>query len=167
MTAEPTRLSRSLRSVGLLLLAIGAVLLWIFFVSPARGAHAARGWQVVPCRMVSIEKTLRKGKRSHTRFDLDVVYEYTIGGRTYQSSRYRFGGNVEESEISRAFASFSTGGSTMCWVSPDDPTEAVLVQGFSPKRADVALGALFLLVGGGLVAGAWFLSHRAAAPPGS
>jgi len=167
MTAEPTRLSRSLRSVGLLLLAIGAVLLWIFFVSPARGAHAARGWKEVPCRMVSIEKTLRKGKRSHTRFELEVVYEYTIGGRTYQSSRYRFGGDVAEPEITEAFARFSSGKSTTCWVSPDDPAEAVLVQGFSPKRADVALGALFLLVGGGLVAVAWFLSHRAAAQPGS
>jgi hypothetical protein len=167
MSAEPTTLSRSLRSVGWLLLAIGAIVLWISFVGPARGAHAAKGWTAIPCHMVSIEKTLRKGRRSHTRFDLEVVYEYTIGERTYQSSRYRFGGQVAEPEISQALASFSSAKSTTCWVNPDDPTEAVLIQGFSPKRADVALGALFLLVGGGLVTVARFLSHRAAAPPGS
>jgi len=73
----PGRLPRNLRSVGLLLLGLGAVAIWVFYLSPARGADAARRWTATPCRIVSIERILRKGKRSHTKVSLEVVYAYS------------------------------------------------------------------------------------------
>jgi hypothetical protein len=167
MTADAARLRRSLRMVGLLLLAVGVVALWVFYLGPARGAQAAQGWTESPCRMVTIERTLRKGKRRHTQVDLEVVYEYAFDGRTYQSSRYRFGGHVQEPEISRVLGNLRSGKGTTCWVDPDDPAEAVLVQGFSPKPADVAFGVSCLLGGLLLLTVSWLLARRAAPrPPG-
>jgi hypothetical protein len=167
MPPDPSRLRRSLRTVGLLLLALGLLALWVFYLSPARGANAAREWKETPCRMVTIERTLRKGKRRHTKIDLEVVYEYAVAGRAYQSSRYRFGGQVTEPEISLALSRFRSGKSATCWVNPDDPTESVLIQGFSPKPADLALVMICLLVGTGLLVTARFLARRVALPPGS
>jgi hypothetical protein len=165
MTFDPSRLRRSLRSVGLLLLLLGALALWIFYLGPARGASAARAWKETPCRMVSIERTLRKGKRHHTKVDLEVLYEYVVEGRTYQSSRYRFGGHVEDPEALQAFGNLRSGRSTTCWVNPTDPADAVLLQGFTPKRADVAFAVSCLLAGAGLLSAAWLLARRAPLPP--
>jgi hypothetical protein len=163
MIAE--RLPRSLRSVGLLLLGLGAIAFWIFYLAPARGARAARGWTATPCEIVRIERTLQKGKRRHTKVGLEVAYDYTAGGRSYESSRYRFGGHVSEPEISDVLGRFRSGGQAFCWVNPADPTESVLVQGFSPKPADVAFAVGCLGVGASFLVAAWLLARRLHAPP--
>lgn len=159
------RLPHSLRTVGLLLLALGAVAFWIFYLEPARGADAARGWTATPCRMVSIERILRKGKRSHTKVSLEVVYEYAAGGREHRSSLYRFGGYVAEPEISDALARFRSGGQVFCWVDPADPERSVLLQGFSPKPADVAFAVSCLVAGAVLLVASSLLARRIVAPP--
>jgi hypothetical protein len=165
MTVELGRLPRSLRTVGLLLLLLGTLAFWIFYLEPARGADAARRWTATPCQIVSIERILRKGKRSHTKVSLEVTYEYTAGGREHQASLYRFGGHVSEPEISDALARFRSGGQAFCWVDPDDPERAVLLQGFSPKPADVAFAVGCLITGAGLLVVSWLLQRRSVPPP--
>ena len=161
----PGRLSRTLRTIGLLLLGLGAIAIWVFYLAPARGADAARRWTATPCRIVSIERILRKGKRSHTKVSLEVVYEYTAAGREHQSSLYRFGGHVAEPEISDALGRFRSGGQAFCWVDPADPERAVLLQGFSPKPADVAFAVSCLVVGAGLLITSLLLGRRIVAIP--
>ena len=161
------RLLRSLRLAGAVALVLGAIALWILYLAPARNAQAARGWSATDCQIVRTERTLRKAKRHHTKVGLEVVYEYTAKGEKHRASLYRFGGHVEEPEISQAVSHFRSGLRTTCWVDPSDPGNAVLLQGFSPKPADVAFAVSCLLAGAALLAGGWFLSRRAAArPPG-
>jgi hypothetical protein len=166
MNAPLARVLGSLRSLGVAVLALGALAFWIFYLEPARSAEAARGWTATDCRIISTERTLRKGKRYHTKVGLEVVYEYTAGGQKRRSTLYRFGGHVEEPEISQAVSHFRSGRRTVCWVDPADPARAVLLQGFSPKPADVAFAVSCLLGGAVFLAASLFLSRRATAPPG-
>jgi len=154
------RLLKSLRSAGAAVLVLGAIALWMLYLAPARNAQAARGWQPTDCRIVSTERTLRVAKRHHTKVGLEVIYEYTTKGQTYRASLYRFGGHVEEPEITQAVSQFRSGTRTTCWVDPSDPAQAVLLQGFSPKPADVAFAVSCLVAGALLLAGAWLVSRR-------
>ncbi len=154
------RLLKSLRSAGVAVLVLGAIALWMLYLAPARNAQAARGWQATDCRIVSTERTLRKAKRHHTKVGLEVIYEYTAKGQTHRASLYRFGGHVEEPEITQAVSQFRSGTRTTCWVDPSDPAQAVLLQGFSPKPADVAFAVSCLVAGALLLAGAWLVSRR-------
>jgi hypothetical protein len=154
------RLLKSLRSAGAVALVLGAIALWMLYLAPARRAEAARGWQPTDCRIVSTERTLRKAKRHHTKVGLEVLYEYTAKGQTHRASLYRFGGHVEEPEITQAVSQFRSGTRTTCWVDPSDPAQAVLLQGFSPKPADVAFAVSCLVAGALLLAGAWLVSRR-------
>ena len=159
------RLLKSLRSAGAAALALGAIALWMLYLAPARSAEAARGWQPTDCRIVSTERTLRMAKRHHTKVGLEVLYEYTAQGKTHRASLYRFGGHVEEPEISMAVSNLRSGTRTTCWVDPSDPAHAVLLQGFSPKPADVAFAVSCLVAGILLLAGSWLVSRRITAPP--
>jgi len=94
-----------------------------------------------------------------------VVYEYSVAGRDHQSSLYRFGGHVAEPEISDALGRFRSGGQAFCWVDPADPERAVLLQGFSPKPADVAFAVGCLVVGAGLLITSLLLGRRIVSPP--
>jgi hypothetical protein len=161
MNAPLARLLGSLRSLGVAVLTLGALAFWLFYLEPARGAEAARGWTATDCRIVSTERTLRTGKRRHTKVGLEVVYEYNVGGQSHRSSLYRFGGHVEEPEITQAVTHFLSGQRAVCWVDPADPARAVLLQGFSPKPADVAFAVSCLLGGTVLLAGSLVLSRRA------
>ncbi|HEX3525935.1 MAG TPA: DUF3592 domain-containing protein [Thermoanaerobaculia bacterium] len=154
------RLLKSLRSAGIAVLVLGAIALWMLYLAPARNAQAARGWQPTDCRIVSTERTLRVAKRHHTKVGLEVVYEYTAKGQTHRNTLYRFGGHVEEPEITQAVSHFRSGTRTTCWVDPANPEQAVLLQGFSPKPADLAFAVSCLVAGALLLAGAWLVSRR-------
>lgn len=165
MSPTLSRLLKSLRSAGAMALVLGAIALWMLYLSPARNAQAARGWTATDCRIVSTERTLRKAKRHHTKVGLEVVYEYTAMGQTHRNSLYRFGGHVEEPEITQAVSHFRSGVLTTCWVDPSNPSQAVLLQGFSPKPADVAFAVSCILAGAVLLACAWLVSRRSTVPP--
>jgi hypothetical protein len=165
MSPTLSRLLKSLRSAGAIALILGAAALWILYLSPARNAQAARGWTATDCQIVSTERTLRKAKRHHTKVGLEVVYEYTAMGQKHRNTTYRFGGHVEEPEITQAVSHFRSGVRTTCWVDPSNPSQAVLRQGFSPKPADVAFAVSCLLAGAALLAVSWLVSRRIVAPP--
>lgn len=73
-------------------------------------------------------------------YRLDLIYEYEVGGQTYTSKRWRYGNKVESSRPS-AFPDFEQGDKVDVYVDPDDPSEAVLVSGWSDFDR-----ALFLFV---------------------
>jgi hypothetical protein len=56
------------------------------------------------------------------------VYEYQVGGQTYQSSNYCFGAHIE-----RAEAAFSAGTKVKVYYDPLDPKNAVLRRGLQPS----------------------------------
>lgn len=65
------------------------------------------------------------------QFAEDVVYSYEIAGKTYQADRYKFyhgwsKGRDKALEEADLVARYRPGSQTMCYVNPNDPTDAVL-----------------------------------------
>jgi hypothetical protein len=142
----------------------GAVAFWFAVLRPLVSVVAARSWRETPC----IVLTSRVGESSDsdsTTYKVEVLYAYTVDGRSYQSDRYSFetGSSSTRGWKEKAVASLSPGTRTTCWVDPADPRQAVISRGFSRDLFFlVPLTSVFLLVGvGGMV---WVLkASRSAA----
>ncbi len=132
---------------------VGAGFLIPFFIWPALQVVEARSWLEVPCEILS------SGVRSHpgddsTTYSVDALYRYEIDGRSYQSNRYGFmGGSSSGYERkARIVAGLEEGTTTLCYVDPNDPFNAVIERGFTADYLFGVIPLLFTLIGaGGLV----------------
>jgi hypothetical protein len=126
----------------------------LFFVTPALKVLEARSWPAVPCTILSSEVGSHQGEDS-TTYSVDVSYAYTVQGREHKSDRYRFlggssGGRQAKERIVRRLPPLTR---TVCYVNPDDPSDAVLNRDFGAEYAAglvplvfvaAALGAIVL-----------------------
>jgi hypothetical protein len=145
---------------GLLTL-IGGGVTWGFVYQPARRAISAPGWKETPCRILFSRVGRHSGDDGDT-YSVDVLYEYTFNGRTRRSSRYELI-TVSSSGIegkSRAVEKYAPGTTTVCYVNPSRPAEAVLNRDF-PWLLLLGLVPLGMFCGG--VAG--FVSMARGARP--
>jgi hypothetical protein len=102
---------------------------------------------------------LRAEVRSHdsddgTTYSVYILYEYEFEGQTYKSDRYRFMGGSSSGHRGKArvVKMYKSAADPVCYVNPDDPSEAVLKRGFDATLLLALLPLVFLLVGlGGIV----------------
>ena len=87
-SGKPT--PRSLSIFGSVSILVSLFASYLFVVGPKLHGAATYEWIEVPCRIQ--ESSIRRGTgdSSNTKY-FDVVYEYEIDGRTYQSDRAVFG----------------------------------------------------------------------------
>ncbi len=131
---------------------VGAVATYFVLVRPLTRVVAARGWQETPCRILSSEV------RSHssddgTTYSIEVLYQYEASGSTFRSNRYDFlGGSSSGYDAkARVVGELPVGSTSVCYVNPSDPHEAVLARGFRAIYLVGLLPLLFLVIGvGGL-----------------
>ena len=128
---------------------VGCALVIPFFVLPAFKIFQARHWPAVPCSVVF------SNVRSHhsddgTTYSVDILYEYVYRGEEHKSNRYRFFNFSSSGYASkRAIVDQHPPGTQMlCYVNPDDPTEAVLERGYSAGLLIGLVPLLFVVVGG-------------------
>jgi len=128
--------------VGLAFLAV--------FVVPAVRVVQAFSWDPVPCEILASSVAFHSGEDSGT-YSVEVSYRYSIAGRDYTASRYRFlSGSSSGSEgKQRVVDSLPPGTVTTCWVDPGDPSEAVLDRGFHWEYLFALLPLIFVAVGAG------------------
>jgi Protein of unknown function (DUF3592) len=124
-----------------LLVGIGTSFL---FVAPAFKVLKAKSWPAVPCTILSSEVGVHEGDDSAT-YSVDVSYSYMVQGQEHKSDRYRFlggstGGRQAKERAVRRLPPLTR---TVCYVNPDDSSEAVLNRDFS---TDYFLAALVPLV---------------------
>jgi Protein of unknown function (DUF3592) len=139
-----------------LLVGIGTSFL---FVAPAFKVLKAKSWPAVPCTILSSELGSHPGEDS-TTYSVDVSYTYTFQGQEHKSDRYQFLGGSTSSgrEVKeRAVRRLPPLTRTVCYVNPDDPSEAVLNRDFS---TDYFLAALVPLIFVGASLGAIVLTLR-------
>jgi hypothetical protein len=172
--------------------------MYIFAVRPIAQVIAARDWPTVPCNMVYSKVTAGRGESSGYRIDVLFWYEYE--GKQYQSSHYQFPiynkirtkseGNQAKSTRYEYPASNTTSFSsresaqkavdllesqsqTLCYVNPDNPSEATLHRGLASFLwwGLIPLGLLLLpAVGfGGMLADVcgWLMGRRRVAASSS
>lgn len=136
--------------------AMGGLFLFFF----ARGASqvvAARGWEEVPCEVVSSEVREHSGDDSST-YSIEVTYRYRYDGRDFESSRYQFlsGSSSGREGKQRVVDRLPPGGPCVCWVDPENPSEAVLERGFTSMYWFALIPLVFVLIGaGGVFASIW------------
>ncbi len=120
------------------------------FVGPVVKIIDAMDWIETPCVILSSRVRSHEGSED-TTYSVDILYQYEIDGKAHKSNRYHFmagstSGHDSKREIVREHR---RGVRTVCYVNPDDPTDAVLARG--PTR-DLFFGLIpfvFALVGGG------------------
>ena len=107
-----------------------------------------------PCQV------LRAEVRSHdsddgTTYSVYILYQYEFNGQTYKSDRYEFVGGSSSGYQGKArvVEQYQAAANPVCYVNPNNPSEAVLKRGFHAKLLLALFPLPFLLVGvGGLVA---------------
>jgi hypothetical protein len=122
-----------------------------FFVWPIYKSVIARtSWTEVPCEIVS-SSVGSHSDGDGTTYSVDVVYRYTVGGRSYESERYRFlqGSSSGYDGKAKVVESLPEGSVTTCRVDPADPAEAVLFTGWSWAHLLILFPLPFVAVGAG------------------
>jgi hypothetical protein len=127
---------------------VGAGMFYWMTVRPMLGILAARSWVETPCTIVSSEVEVHRGDGD--TYSIAIRYDYIFAGRQYHGDRYHFMGKFSSSGRAgkqAAVDQYPAGAQAVCYVDPDDPSEAVLNRGLT---ADMWWGLFplpFLLVG--------------------
>jgi hypothetical protein len=91
------------------------------------GTYAARHWVQVPCVVVSSE-----ANPSDPLFFPKIRFEYEFNGRKYQSDRFHVAPILDSNISKHTLAKYPSGRQTVCYVNPDDPSQAALNNRFAP-----------------------------------
>lgn len=124
--------------VGFLALAplafIGAAvaIIWFGYIGPAQQQADAVNWIETPCTITSIKIDVSRGVRNRTEHrSMNVVYQYQMSGRDYESTRYQIHGDgfgaFEDDDI-QYVEEHPAGSTTVCYVDPNDHSSAVLLR---------------------------------------
>ena len=115
---------------ALAFLGIGLTFASMLTFLPLWGMFRSGNWVETPCQVVSSDV---KGNGDSLR--LDLVFSYTFDNRPYQSSRYCFmemTSNTSSAWKRDVVASHPPGLQTVCFVNPQDPSDAVMDRGWVP-----------------------------------
>ena len=137
---------------GLVFALIGGVAFWFTFVRPVSRLLAARSWQETPAVIVE-SQVLESSDSDGTTYKPDIHFTYTFEGAEHRSNRYNFfdaysSGREGKEEI---VSYYSPGLHTVCWVNPENPSEAVLQKDFSATYLIGLIPLVFLLAGVGIM----------------
>ncbi|MEQ1862530.1 MAG: DUF3592 domain-containing protein [Chthoniobacteraceae bacterium] len=131
---------------------VGGVLFYFLTLRTMKLYFDARSWPETPCTIVSSSvgshRSTSNGKTS-TTYSVDIVYSYVVGRREYRSDRYGIMGGSSSGRAGKAavVARHRPGTKAVCFVNPNDPTDALLNRELSGVMFIGLLPAVFLLIG--------------------
>ena len=130
----------------------------ITVIQPALKTRASSQWVQTPC-VITVSRwetspgsSSKPGSRPY--YSLSIAYEYQFKNRPYRSATYSFFSLGSNEATSPVAARLPVGTTTVCWVNPSNPAEAVL-------NRDMQLPALFVLISLGLLAAGLAVSFNA------
>ena len=141
---------------------VGGGMLYPLGIRPIKKTVAAQSWPEVACEIISAEVDEHNGEKGST-YSIDIVYEYEFDGRIYESDKYDFIGGSSSGYNGKAkvVERYKSARNPVCFVNPENPSEAVLLRGFHLGLLFALFPLPFLAVGvGGLI---WTIKH----PPGN
>lgn len=142
-----------------LIFTVGALMGGLFgVIRPALQMRAARHWTQTPC--VITESVVKRGigksstkRPSKPNYTLVLAYQYQFQGQSYRGTTYSF--DVTQltglKESSQAAKSLPVGSTTVCWVNPAYPTEAVLKREAQQPRLLLLVPVLLSVAGVAIV----------------
>ena len=117
----------------------------ILFGLPFSNYMGIGEWVETPCEIVSCEVVNnRRGRNS-----LEIEYQYDIQGEHFTSSQYHASENFSHSrsKLLKIANKLQAGTKTVCFVNPDDISQAVLNRDFEPAMLIGLVSLLFVFVG--------------------
>ncbi len=135
-------------------LAAGLGFLIPFFILPAVGILSARQWVATPFTVENSAVRTHHDSDGNT-YHIDILYRYEFNGQTYRSSRYQFkgGSSSGRSGKSRVVNAHPVGHTGVCYVNPNDPSQAVIERGWTNDLWFGLIPLVFVVVGGGGIIG--------------
>lgn len=127
----------------------GSLIGYYFFLSPWINSLTSGDWKRTECTILSSRVQTHDGDDGDT-YSVDILYAYEVNGRAYRSSQYSFmtgssSGYSGKKEIVRRYPA---GSQAVCYVNPDDPSEAVLNKSLGGMAWFAILPLIFMIVGG-------------------
>lgn len=128
---------------------IGGILTYVIGVRSVQKYFSAKDWPATPCEIVSSSVGHHRGSEGGTTYSVDITYRYQVQGRDFQSDTYSLmaGSSSGRSSKERVVAQYPAGSNAVCYVNPEDPTDALLSRELSPWLLIGLVPGLFLLVG--------------------
>ncbi len=143
-------------------LAAGSIGFFFMFLRPLYQIHAAGDWVETQCVVESSEVRVHSSSDG-TTYSVHIVYKYLVDGDWQQADRYSFemGSSGGRGGKQRVVDRYPPGSESICYVNPDDPTQAVLNRDFVPTIWFGLFPLIFVAVGGGgLLFVAWGMGRR-------
>lgn len=106
---------------------MGVLFCWLMGVNPLLQALGSKDWVEISCVIDSSEVESHRSSDG-TTYSVAIRYTYQVEGRDYQSDRYNFSTASSSGHSGKAavVARYPVGSEQICWVDPDDPSQAVL-----------------------------------------
>jgi len=123
-------------------------------IIPWQQAREAENWVEAEAEVIWSRVTTHRSDDS-TTYGIDIFYRYVVDGIEYRSNRYDFSTGTSSGRQSkqRVVDRFPAGETFMCFVDPDQPERAVIDRDAAGIGWFALLPLVFILVGGGGVAG--------------
>lgn len=130
------------------------LMLYFFFLIPVRRVRSARSWRARRCVIVS--SSVSEDETDSGLYRIVVRYQYEVAGHSYSSSRYSFSPAATAGYRGkrRVAERLAPGTTTICYVNPDNPRDAVINRRLTWDM--VVVGALAIIF---LGAFAFFFWH--------
>jgi len=144
-----------------LLIGLGVMIAGIAW--PAVNIVRAQSWVETPCTIISSTVETNSSSDGDT-YRIAITYGYRFDGRSYTGDRYDFsvGSSSGYDGKQRIVSEYPPNSETVCYVNPNKPAESVIHRGFSLGYLWFGLfGAVFAVVGGGLIGGAVYANRKA------
>jgi len=108
----------------------GCIAVWFLSIKPIAKTLGARDWPVVPCTVTRAELESHTDSDG-TSYTFDIEYQYTYDGKTHSSDKYSFIPQSKGSRDSKAkiVKEYKKAEQPVCYVNPNNPSEAVLKRG--------------------------------------
>lgn len=139
---------RAGRLVGFVFALLGGTALGIWALPTAQRAIASRSWIETPCVILDGQVRRHDGDKG-TTYSVDISYRYSIGGEEYHSNAYRVSRSSSSGYATKAaiVRAYPVGSAQVCYVNPEDPTDAILVRGMGLEWFFMLIPLIFFIVG--------------------
>lgn len=156
-----------LRFLALMFVVLGGAFLVLWYLPMLKTSLSSMKWSETPCLILTSGVREHSG-RNGTTYSVDISYRYTVEGREYESRRYSsFGGSSSgRAGKQSVVAQYPVGSQRVCFVNPENPSEALLKPGLGWETLLGLFPLLFMGIGVLLLAGSFRKTGFQRAPCG-
>lgn len=136
----------------LLLFLAGVAIIYSLGVAPFYKLHYSEKFLKTPCKIIHSKvntQTYRGSYEEKMIYILDIKYEYVINDKSYQGNIYSFspGSSRSKNYLLEIASKYNVGMNTVCYVNPDNFSDAVLSKEILDNYLFGLIGVPFLIVG--------------------